>query len=61
MGLTLGAIREALDHESVNPEDTAAVGVAGHGHGLYILDEDRAQVRPGIKSTDSRAAGLIKE
>ena len=59
--ITVGAIREALDHESVDPDDITAVGVAGHGHGLYILDEDGAQVRPGIKSTDSRAAGLIRE
>jgi len=59
--VTAEAIREALDDESVDPGDVTAVGVAGHGHGLYLLDEDGAQVRPGIKSTDSRAAGLTEE
>jgi sugar (pentulose or hexulose) kinase len=45
----------------VSPSDVAAVGVAGHGHGLYALEDDGRQVRPGIKSTDSRAAELVDE
>ncbi|MDS0222466.1 carbohydrate kinase [Haloarcula sp. S1AR25-5A] len=59
--VTTEAVREVLDHESVDPKDITAVGVAGHGHGLYLLDESGSQVRPGIKSTDSRAAGLTEE
>jgi len=59
--VTTAAVREALDHESVDSNDIIAVGVAGHGHGLYLLDESGTQVRPGIKSTDSRAAGLTEE
>jgi sugar (pentulose or hexulose) kinase len=59
--VTTGAVREALDHERVDSDAVRAVGVAGHGHGLYLLDESGSQVRPGIKSTDSRAAELTEE
>lgn len=38
----------------------AGVGVAGHGHGLYLLDGEGDPVRPGIKSTDDRAADLLE-
>ncbi|MFB6169487.1 MAG: FGGY-family carbohydrate kinase [Haloferacaceae archaeon] len=37
------------------------VGVAGHGHGLYLLDAAGDPVRDGIESTDSRAAALNEE
>ncbi|WP_336338785.1 FGGY-family carbohydrate kinase [Haloarcula brevis] len=59
--VTTEAVREALDHECVDSQDVTAVGVAGHGHGLYLLDGSGDQVRPGIKSTDSRAAELTEE
>lgn len=55
------AIRAALEAEAVSPSDVAAVGIAGHGHGLYALDADGEPVRPGIKSTDSRATDLVDE
>jgi len=54
-------VREIVDEGPVAPEDINAVGVAGHGHGLYLLDADRNPVRPGIRSTDSRAVDLVKE
>ena len=57
---TVAAIEEAL---TTAPDecDVTAVGVAGHGHGLYLLDGDGEQVRPAIKSTDNRATELVNE
>jgi len=57
---TVAAIEEAL---AAAPEecDVEAVGVAGHGHGLYLLTESGNQVRPAIKSTDNRATVLVDE
>jgi len=56
---TKTAIRDAFVDVSVSPHDVTAVGVAGHGHGLYLLNDDGEQVRPAIKSTDSRATDLV--
>ena len=44
----------------IAPEQIAAVGCAGHGNGLYLLDADQ---RPlvGIQSLDTRAAWLASE
>lgn len=56
-----GTIRAVLEDEAVLPSNVAAVGIAGHGHGLYALDVDGRQVRPAIKSTDSRATDLVDE
>ncbi len=35
------------------------VGIAGHGHGAYLLDDQGKAVRPGIKSTDIRGAEVV--
>ena len=44
----------------IAPEQIAAIGCAGHGNGLYLLDADQ---RPlvGIQSLDTRAAWLASE
>lgn len=54
-------IRGAVADVPGSPEDIAAVGVSGHGHGLYLLDADDDEVRPAVKSTDSRATGIVEE
>lgn len=36
-----------------------AIGVTGHGNGLYLVDEGLNPVRPAIASTDSRAEGIV--
>ena len=36
-------------------DDIAAIGLSGHGKGLYVLGKDREAIYPGIGSTDSRA------
>ncbi|MGO4853288.1 FGGY-family carbohydrate kinase [Phaeovulum sp. W22_SRMD_FR3] len=58
---TAEAIREVLTLADIEPQDIAAVSVAGYGSGLYIVDDAANPVRPGIVSTDSRAAALIAE
>jgi L-xylulokinase len=48
-----GAIRDALAHVPDAP--IAAVGVTGHGDGLYLADDAGQPLGPGILSLDSRA------
>ena len=36
-------------------DDIAAIGLSGHGKGLYVLGRDREDIYPGIGSTDGRA------
>jgi sugar (pentulose or hexulose) kinase len=55
------AISEVVVDGPAAPGDVEAVGVAGHGHGLYLLDAEGDSVRPGIRSTDGRATDLVAE
>ncbi|WP_244830448.1 FGGY-family carbohydrate kinase [Caballeronia sp. TF1N1] len=48
-----GAIRDALSE--IAPGSIAAVGVTGHGDGLYLVDRAGAPLGAGILSLDSRA------
>jgi L-xylulokinase len=65
-----GAIRDALELSKVPAGAIAAVGVTGHGDGIYLVDRDGAPLGPGILSLDSRAfdvreqwreAGLLQQ
>ena len=38
-----------------------AVGIAGHGDGLHLLDARRRPVRPGITALDGRAYPVLRE
>ena len=51
--LACAAIRDALD--AAPPGQIDAVGVTGHGDGLYLLDRAGDPLGPGIQSVDSRA------
>jgi L-xylulokinase len=51
------AISGCLKKAAVPPDRIAAIGLAGHGNGLYLLDRAGAPLL-GIQSLDSRAAGL---
>lgn len=53
-------IRRCLQEAEVTPESIAAVGCAGHGNGLYLLDRSG---RPAlaVQSLDGRAAELAAE
>ena len=55
-----GAIRDCVAKAGIDATKIRAVGVAGHGNGLYLLD---AQGRGllGIQSMDSRAEALAEE
>jgi L-xylulokinase len=53
-------IRECLETAGATAADIAAVGCAGHGNGLYLIDA-AGEPLLGIQSLDSRAAGLAEE
>jgi L-xylulokinase len=54
------AISGCLAAAGADPARIAAVGLAGHGNGLYLLDRDGAALL-GIQSLDTRAASLAAE
>ena len=54
------AISGCLQKAAVGPERIAAIGLAGHGNGLYLLDKAGAPLL-GIQSLDSRAAALAAD
>ncbi|GHC60342.1 FGGY-family carbohydrate kinase [Neogemmobacter tilapiae] len=54
------AIAGCLDKAGADPGQIAAIGLAGHGNGLYLLDK-AGQPLLGIQSLDTRAAGLATE
>ena len=53
-------IRTCIEKAGVRPGDIAAVGCAGHGNGLYLLDHADAPLI-GIQSLDTRAAALAAD
>lgn len=53
-------IRECLETAGASAADIAAVGCAGHGNGLYLIDA-AGEPLLGIQSLDSRAASLAEE
>jgi L-xylulokinase len=54
------AIRSCIANAGVSAKDILAIGCAGHGNGLYLLDRSN-QPLLGIQSLDSRAAKLATE
>jgi L-xylulokinase len=52
------AVREAVGATGRPAEEIAAVGVTGHGDGLYCARADGTAARPGVSSLDSRAAAI---
>lgn len=54
------AIAGCIERAGVDPRDIAAIGTAGHGNGLYLLDPE-GQALIGIQSLDTRAASLAEE
>ncbi|CTQ55880.1 L-xylulose/3-keto-L-gulonate kinase [Roseibium album] len=51
------AIRHCIENAGIDPKQIAAIGCAGHGNGLYLLDQND-QPLVGIQSLDTRAADL---
>ncbi len=58
---TAGAIRECLAASGVRPAQVAAVGIAGHSDGAYLVDDSGAPVRPAITAMDTRAHQILAE
>jgi L-xylulokinase len=56
---TAEAIREAIADTGRPPGDIKAVAATAHGDGLYVLDENRNPLGPGILSLDSRAGAVL--
>ena len=56
-----GAVRDLLAKTETSPDDVAAMGATGYGSGLFLVDRAGDPVRPGIGSTDTRAAGLVAD
>ena len=54
------AIRTCISKAGVSAKDILAIGCAGHGNGLYLLDKSNLPLL-GIQSLDSRAAKLAAE
>lgn len=54
------AISGCIGAAGIDPGAIAAIGTAGHGNGLYLLDRDGAALI-GIQSLDTRAAALAAE
>ncbi|MGB3245200.1 MAG: FGGY-family carbohydrate kinase, partial [Sulfitobacter sp.] len=54
------AIKGCVEQAGIAASQIAAVGCAGHGNGLYMLDRD-GEALLGIQSLDTRAASLAEE
>jgi xylulokinase len=50
------AIRAAVDHAGVRPDEIKAVGLSGQMHGAVLLDESDEVLRPAIIWCDQRSA-----
>ncbi len=57
---TASAIHRCLNSAGVNPSQILAVGLSGHGDGLYLVDAAGKPVRPAILATDARAFAEAK-
>lgn len=57
---TRTAIAGCIAAAQIEPREIAAIGIAGHGNGLYLLDRD-GDALIGIQSLDSRGAALASE
>ena len=53
-------IRACIAAADIDPGEIRAIGCAGHGNGLYALDESGAPLI-GIQSIDTRASALAEE
>ncbi|MEW9838215.1 FGGY-family carbohydrate kinase [Mesorhizobium marinum] len=54
------AIARCIVMADIDPREIAAIGTAGHGNGLYLLDRE-GEALIGIQSLDTRAAALAEE
>ena len=55
------ATQAVLEESGTPPGDVLGISTTGYGSGAYFVDSDLNPVRPGIVSTDTRAAALLCE
>ena len=55
------AVRAALAGAGLSGADVAAVGITGHGNGLYLVDAEGRPAANGILATDIRASAVVEE
>lgn len=53
------AVKKAILAAKIDGSEVSAVGMSGHGDGVYLVDENGEAVRNGIQSMDSRAHKLL--
>ena len=53
------AIRSCLEKAAIDPREIVGIGCAGHGNGLYLLDQEQKPLL-AIQSLDNRAAAIAK-
>ncbi|MHC4187516.1 MAG: FGGY-family carbohydrate kinase, partial [Planctomycetota bacterium] len=58
---TAEAISEAVEKSGISPDDISGIACAGHGNGIYLIDEDGKPVRGAIMSHDGRAREYIDQ
>lgn len=56
----IAVIADCIGKAAIDSRDIRAIGCAGHGNGLYVLDR-AGEPLLGIQSLDTRAAGLAGE
>jgi len=54
------AIKKCISSASIDPAEIAAIGCAGHGNGLYLLDQEQ-QPLLAIQSLDTRAVKIAAD
>jgi len=54
-------IRDVIEKSGVKAKDIAGVATTGHGNGVYMIREDGTPAAPGIISTDTRAADIVRD
>jgi len=58
---TCRAIRQALIQATVPPDRIAAIGITGHGDGVYPVTATGEPNGPAMLSLDSRSSGIVEE
>ena len=58
--IAAGLAKKAIANASSSPGTIAAVGVSGHGGGLYPADAEGRPARAAITSMDRRAEGIVE-
>ncbi|MBZ2197968.1 FGGY-family carbohydrate kinase [Occultella gossypii] len=54
-----GAVRRLVAHAGVRAGSVAAIGLAGHGDGVHLVDNEGRPVGPALLSQDTRAAAVL--